>query len=141
MLFDSMVGFYHLGLLQPPLEDDPKCAQIYIYDPQLQARYRNMIYDEPLDHELLFEFRHLLDEANPLCKLYKSIRQREILDDLTLHKIVLKGNVRSTSNAERPYDFPTTSTEIAFLLPGDPVCSRPSRYYNRRQERTTQVDL
>ncbi|KAG9319383.1 hypothetical protein KVV02_002733 [Mortierella alpina] len=102
---------HYIGSLLPTDTEEPKCAQIYIYDPENQAACRQERFED-LDTSTLRRIQAVLDEVNPLCTKYKSLREREQGgEDISDVRIILK-----TDDTRKQYNKPATS-EVAVLLP------------------------
>ncbi|KAI8601044.1 hypothetical protein EDD21DRAFT_415289 [Dissophora ornata] len=88
-----------------------KFSQIYLHDPHEQLG----IYGQ-LDRQAVEDFQSILEAINPLCQLYKSIRQREHGMNIEELCIVMKSKKGVRGELLRPYDLPS-APEIAILMP------------------------
>lgn len=68
---------HRLGSLLPADGQQHSFSQIYILDPVEQSARRNEIFGGGLDENLLLKLQTALENVNPYCQKYKSIRERE----------------------------------------------------------------
>lgn len=99
-----------------PKNDDPKFAQIYIYDNDYQLNKRENIFHElALNKDnLLQDLQSYINSHNPYAKLYKNAF--EILKNdpsLDVNIILKQDNVR----IDKTFALPTND-EVAIIIPG-----------------------
>ncbi|XP_071713690.1 uncharacterized protein [Rutidosis leptorrhynchoides] len=119
-------NIHKMGGLIPTFGTTPKYSQLYIYDTTNEAANRKKAIggkncNQPtsskntLDESLITELMQLLDECNPLVKMYRIARDRFEKNPNKKFKIKLIGR-RSTDG--RNYNLPTID-EVAALIVGD----------------------
>jgi len=73
---------YHLqGPLEPQPGEQPKFAQLFLYDPQYAAGVRPDCHPQ-LDEAILERLTCMLHETNPFIGLYKTARERLAEQDI-----------------------------------------------------------
>lgn len=114
---------HNIGSLFPVGQDKGKFAQIYFYDSHEQATRRIGVF-ETLEKQNLLQLQDILNETNPYCQVYRSIKDREgrtegmTAEEVEQLKVVLKGARDVKAPHVLQYDKPTAG-EIAVLLPTD----------------------
>ncbi|XP_035831966.1 uncharacterized protein LOC110870312 [Helianthus annuus] len=118
-------NYHTLGSLLPKQGDQPKFAQLYIYDTNNEVSNRKNIFSnskkvssasfDSLDTEIIEYLKVMLDSNNQLVKTYRRVRDR-FLDN---PHVDLKLRLKSKRTKDgRTYNLPTSS-EVAALIVGD----------------------
>ncbi|XP_074277057.1 uncharacterized protein LOC141600710 [Silene latifolia] len=110
---------HRIGTLVPPAESSPKFCQLYIYDTEEEV-YNRKTAISPNDPSrfndgLIRLLKNMIDQYNPLAKLFRMVRDKLSLDKDS------EVSIRLISRREkdgRTYNRPTVS-EIAALIEGD----------------------
>lgn len=125
------VMHHRIGQLGHDENDNPKFAQIYIYDPQQQINYRKNLYGLHTDAEIeiLKLIQKWVVQNNELAKKFFNafeLSKRQPIEDV---KIILKGNIKPTNAHPGTYNLPTVD-EIAVIIPGNMgMCSAHFTHY------------
>ena len=126
---------HRVGALLPDQGDNPKFAQLYVFDPALESstRYKNMILPSTLTsgqketmRELLQTVQNDLHENNPFIKDFLQIV--EIPEsDLENGKIVISAKKPTREDHDRRYNLQTSLQEVSILTneqPNDLILQR-----------------
>ncbi|XP_068342953.1 uncharacterized protein [Pyrus communis] len=112
---------HHLmGSLLPPESDNPKFAQLYIYDTQNEVSNRigclnRSEASEKLDQKVVSGLIKMLDECNEVVQLFRQARDR--IDESSTSNLRLR-LYGAQSNHDVQYNLPTCD-EIGGLIVGD----------------------
>jgi hypothetical protein len=109
--------YHRMGSLIPTASEQPRFAQLYIYDDDAQLDHRMSIMDS-LHRETLSSLQNMLRDNNPFVESFKSaVDQINELGDAENWSMIIK---ESSGNDRRRYNRPAAS-EIAAIFPGEPV--------------------
>ena len=113
-------NYHKIGTLLPKEGNNPKFAQLYIYDTENEVKNRMRAStskgnNQELDENIMSKLLEMLDENNVLVKTFRMARDRFRESDFKNVKIRL---LSERSRDGRKYNLPTAS-EIAALLLGD----------------------
>ncbi|XP_057250038.1 uncharacterized protein LOC125496641 [Beta vulgaris subsp. vulgaris] len=111
---------HHLiGSLLPNEGSRPKFSQLYIYDTEHEINNRKNAVSsknpKKFEDPLIAELQNMIDEHNPLAKIFRMARDRFKNDACENVKLKLIGRRESDG---RTYNLPTTN-EVAALIVGD----------------------
>ena len=114
------LNHHKIGFLLPVEGRPPKFTQLYIYDTENEVSNRLNVMgangrESDLDRSVVEGLIHMLEEHNPLAKVFRMARERFNVDEIRSVKIRLIGN-RSKDGAQ--YNIPTAS-EVAAIVVGD----------------------
>ncbi|XP_074297029.1 uncharacterized protein LOC141627702 [Silene latifolia] len=110
---------HRIGTLVPPTESSPMFCQLYIYDTEEEVYNRKTAIspNDPsrFNDELIRLLKNMIDQYNPLAKLFRMVRDKLSIDKDN------EVSIRLISRREKDgktYNRPTVS-EIAALIEGD----------------------
>ena len=111
---------HRIGSLLPIHGQNPKYAQLYIYETNNEVKNRidAVIHEDDrnyVDPDIVTELMEMLDQWNQLVKYFRMVRDR--FDESNIHNVRIH-LIWSRNFGERQYDLPVTS-EIAALIVGD----------------------
>lgn len=119
---------HKIGSIFPVDENQPKFAQLYIYDPDFQLNKRQELFNG-LDlnkNSLLENLQKVLDDCNPYAKLYRNALERKCSNPSVQLNIVLRYDKKIN---DKTYSLPT-SDELAAIIVGNDE-DRPEEAQNR----------
>ncbi|KAJ9516250.1 hypothetical protein QJQ45_001134 [Haematococcus lacustris] len=105
---------HHMGGLQPAPGEQPRFAQLYILDPQLQLERRLDVF-ENLDQQVLLQLQHMLLQSNPYVQGCRSAMERAAADTTQVYRLIISADVPAAD--QRRYSLPV-ACEIAGFMPG-----------------------
>ncbi|RMZ99231.1 ATP-dependent DNA helicase pif1, partial [Brachionus plicatilis] len=97
--------------LKPDDSQNPIYSQIYLYDPEFQAKYRENKFKSVININILNRLQNSLMRSNPYVKLYQQLGKRFRTDPSLNLNIVLKKHVAK----DKRYNLPTAQ-EVAALI-------------------------
>lgn len=111
---------HRIGQIAHDQNDNPKFAQIYIYDPKEQIKYRSNIngLNEYKKIKILELIQKWLLINNELAKKFYSAYDIFKNQPSIEIKLVLKCNIKPPNAHSGTYNLPTTD-EIAVIIPGN----------------------
>jgi hypothetical protein len=113
--------YHYQGSLVPELGETPRFAQLFIYDPQLDAQAANNIrlgrYSN-LKPQVLGELTDMLSDCNPFISLYRTARER-LQDQPANSRLLLNPQMRLVmeSGADRRRENLPTANEVTAIIP------------------------
>ena len=115
---------HRTGFLLPEEGQDPKYAQVYLYDQNEAAQVRKAnVYNQGLDASVLDDFQAMLDRVSPYVRVYRSMR--EIVAEHAPAEVGL-GIAATPGSDMRRYNKPTQyEPAVVFFSPdGTPPTNR-----------------
>ena len=112
--------YHRIGSLLPIHGQEPKYAQLYIYetDNEVKNRIDAVIHEDDrnyVDPDIVIGLMEMLDQCNQLVKYFRMVRDR--FDESDIHNVRIR-LIQSRNSGERQYDLPIIS-EIAALIVED----------------------
>ena len=109
--------YHRIGSLLPIHGQEPKYAQLYIYetDNEVKNRIDAVIHGDDrnyVDPDIVIGLMEMLDQCNQLVKCFRMVRDR--FDESYVHNVQIH-LIRNRNSGERQYDLPVMS-EIATLI-------------------------
>ncbi|XP_024636211.2 uncharacterized protein [Medicago truncatula] len=113
-------NYHQIGSLLPKHGDQPRFAQLYIYDTdnELSNRMLSVRMEDDkksIKKTIVKELRHILDNSNSFVKSYRMVRDTLLEDNAPQIKLRILGK---RGYDGRRYNLPTAS-EVAALVVGD----------------------
>ena len=72
--------------------------------------------NRPLQHSLLLDLHDMVTQVNPFVPLYQTAHERLLTAGAAQHDVSLRLHFSQHTDQQR-YNLPTTSTEVAAILP------------------------
>ncbi|XP_029143308.1 uncharacterized protein [Arachis hypogaea] len=109
--------YHRIGSLLPGIGENPRFAQLYIYDTQHEVVNRQGIFGQTteIDKELIVGLMQMIDEHNVIAQLFR--RAREFYEDHPSQEFCLRLFSQRVHDP-RIYNYPSCD-EVAALIVGD----------------------
>jgi len=118
-------ALYHVtGPIEPVTGQQPKFAQLYLYDPQAATDLRYGLFDG-LDRQFIQDFTNFIYCNNPFPRIYKfageRLREAELRSSPTDMQVVLNPQMRliMERGADRRRENLPTADEVAAIIPDE----------------------
>lgn len=105
--------FHRIGSLLPQGQDEPKFAQVYVCDAELQTR---AAHNKELDKEVMQDLQTMLHAVNPYVQMYKTAKER--LGESPAENFCIRWFTDISGVNRRRYNAPQVS-EIGVIVTDD----------------------